>query len=93
MAAVSSVEVPQRNMKDEKTYQTLKDTFDAFDRDGSAELGYPEYVESWKFLNRNGSEAEIKRTIDAVDVDGSGLVEFTEYAFSLMGKKAMDFGK
>ena len=45
---------------------TLKDTFDAFDKDGSGEMGYPEYVESWKFLNRPGTEQDIKSSFDAI---------------------------
>jgi hypothetical protein len=45
-------------------YKTLKDTFNAFDRDGNAEMQYLEYVESWKFLNQPGSEADIKRAFD-----------------------------
>jgi Ca2+-binding EF-hand superfamily protein len=80
LAAVSSVDVPARNAKDEATYQTLRDTFDAFDKDGSAELGYPEYVESWKFLNRPGGEQEIKKTFDSVDVDVPYLSSFLSIA-------------
>ena len=72
--------------------QTLRDTFDAFDKDGSAELGYPEYVEAWRFLNRPGTDSDIKKTFDSVDIDASGFVEWTEFSFSLMGEKALNFG-
>merc|ERR1712048_297229 len=75
-----------------KMYKTLKDTFNAFDKDGNAELGYPEYNEAWKFLGRQGSEADIKKAFDSVDIDGSGLIEWTEFVFSLMGAKAANFG-
>ena len=34
--------------KEEDLYYQLQDTFNAFDRDGSAELGFPEYKEAWK---------------------------------------------
>jgi Ca2+-binding EF-hand superfamily protein len=70
----------------------LKDTFQAFDNDGSAQLGFPEYSEAWKFLGRPGDEAAIKNCFDSVDVDGSGLVEWSEFSFSLMGEKALQFG-
>ena len=39
---------------------TLKDTFNAFDKDGSGEMGFAEYTEAWKFLGRGGSEEEIQ---------------------------------
>ena len=52
LSTVSGRDVPQKDPEGEKLYQTLKDTFNAFDNDGSAELGYPEYVEAWRFLNR-----------------------------------------
>merc|ERR1712012_222225 len=92
LATVSNREVPQKDPDGEQLYNTLKDTFNAFDADGSAELGYAEYQEAWKFLNRPGGEAEMKAAFDSVDVDGSGLVEWAEFAFSLMGEKALDFG-
>jgi Ca2+-binding EF-hand superfamily protein len=91
LANVSEKPIPQRDIQGEKQYKTLRDTFDAFDKDGSAELGYNEFVESWRFLNRPGTEAEIKQAFDGVDVDKSGLVEFSEYAFALMGEKALQF--
>eukprot|EP00492_Amphilonche_elongata_P002514 TRINITY_DN276_c0_g2_i1.p1 TRINITY_DN276_c0_g2~~TRINITY_DN276_c0_g2_i1.p1 ORF type:complete len:300 (-),score=75.41 TRINITY_DN276_c0_g2_i1:224-1123(-) len=92
LATVSNRDVPQKDPEGEQLYNTLKDTFNAFDSDGSAELGFPEYKEAWKFLNRPGGEADIKAAFDSVDVDGSGLVEWAEFAFSLMGEKALDFG-
>jgi Ca2+-binding EF-hand superfamily protein len=70
----------------------LKDTFNAFDADGSAELGFPEYKEAWKFLGRPGNDEDIKNAFDSVDVDMSGIVDWNEFAFSLMGERALDFG-
>jgi len=67
---------------------TLKDTFNAFDKDGSAELAFAEYSEAWKFLGQPGNDADIKRAFDSVDVDGSGLVAWDEFVFSIMGEKA-----
>ena len=46
LADITGTEVPKEDANDEKAYRTLKDTFDVFDKDGSAELGYEEYVES-----------------------------------------------
>ena len=60
-------------------YKTLKDTLNAFDNDGSAELGFPEYVEAWKFLGLQGSSQEIKKAFDSVDVDESGVVDWDEF--------------
>merc|ERR1712178_436472 len=92
LATISKVEVPKKNPQDERVYNTLVDTFNAFDKDGSGELGFPEYTEAWKFLNRPGGPSEIKQTFDSVDVDGSGMVAIEEFVLSLMGKKAMNFG-
>ena len=44
-------------------YNTLRDTFNAFDNEGSAELGFAEYKEAWAFLNRPGGPDEVKRTV------------------------------
>merc|ERR1711879_504439 len=92
MGAMSDMNIPEKDPKMEAMYQTLRDTFDAFDKDGSAELGYEEYKEAWKFLGRGGNEAEVKSTWDSVDIDKSGQIEFSEFAFSLMGEKALQFG-
>merc|ERR1711953_597874 len=92
LASMSSKPVPAKDPAKERTYNTLKDTFNAFDADGSGELGYPEYVEAWKFLNRPGGQDEIKKTFDSVDVDATGTVEWSEFAFTLMGESALEFG-
>ena len=34
--------------EESQMYNTFKDTFNAFDRDGNAELQFPEYLEAWK---------------------------------------------
>ena len=39
----------------------LFETFNAFDKDGSAQLGYAEYKDAWKFLNRPGDDSVIKQ--------------------------------
>merc|ERR1712048_70788 len=80
------------NEKDFELYTTLKDTFNAFDKDGNAELGYPEYKEAWKFLAQPGTEKDIKAAFDSVDVDKSGLMDWTEFVFSIMGEKAEKYG-
>merc|ERR1712238_44134 len=92
LSTISSVEVPQKDPEKQKMYNTLRDTFDAFDKDGSAQLGYEEYRDAWKFLNRPGDESVIQNTFNSVDVDGSGLVEWTEFVFSLMGEEALEYG-
>jgi Ca2+-binding EF-hand superfamily protein len=92
LAMMSKREIPRQNEEDENVYNTLKDTYNAFDKDGTGEMAYEEYVEAWKFLGRGTDEAEIEKTFNSVDVDGSGLIEWNEFVFSLMGKKAMNFG-
>merc|ERR1712156_1038562 len=82
----------QVNDEGAKMYKTLKDTFNAFDNDGSAELGFPEYVEAWKFLGLQGKDSEIKKAFDSVDVDGSNVVDWDEFCFSIMGEKATKYG-
>ena len=44
----SKAKVQPRDEKRYAFYKRLKDTFNAFDRDGNGELGYPEYSEAWK---------------------------------------------
>eukprot|EP00493_Phyllostaurus_siculus_P015783 UN16026 len=78
--------------KEEDLYYQLQDTFNAFDRDGSAELGFPEYMEAWKFIGQPGTDADIKKAFDGVDIDRSGLLTWTEFVFSIMGKKAQNYG-
>ena len=53
----------------------MKNTFDAFDNDGSGQLNFSEFKEAWKFLNRPGGDQEIKKAFDSQDVDGSGFVD------------------
>ena len=60
LCQVTGKAVPHKDEDKQKMYNTLKDTFNAFDGDGSGQLGYPEYVEAWKFLNRPGGEEAIK---------------------------------
>merc|ERR550519_1628630 len=86
LCQVTGKAVPHKDEDKQKMYNTLKDTFNAFDGDGSGQLGYPEYVEAWKFLNRPGGPDEIKKTFDSVDIDGSGVCDWNEFAFSLMGE-------
>ena len=81
-----------RNPEERKLYVTVKDTFNAFDRDGNAELAFPEYYEAWKFLGQPGSDDQIKQAFDSVDVDATGLVDFEEFIFSIMGEKALKYG-
>eukprot|EP00494_Astrolonche_serrata_P024105 UN24363 len=82
----------QPDDKGSKMFKTLKDTFNAFDRDGNGELGYPEYCEAWKFLDQPGGAAAMKKAFDGVDIDQSGLVEWDEFVFSIMGEKAANYG-
>lgn len=55
-------------------------------------MSYEEYVESWRFLDRPGTDSDIKNAFDSVDVDRSVLIEWSEFAFSLMGEAALNFG-
>jgi Ca2+-binding EF-hand superfamily protein len=63
-----------------------------FDRDGNAELGFPEYNEAWRFLSQPGNDSDIKKAFDSVDVDGTGLVDWDEFVFSIMGEAALKYG-
>merc|ERR1712096_47656 len=92
LSGISNVKVPEKDPEQQKVYTTLHDTFHAFDKDGSAELGYEEYVEAWKFLDRPGTDKDIQDAFNMVDIDGSGLIEWSEFAFALMGEAALNFG-
>merc|ERR1719499_3076544 len=73
-------------------YKTLKDTFNAFDGDGSGELQYPEYCEAWKHLKQPDDADLIKKSFDGVDFDGSGYIEWSEFVFSIMKEDAAKVG-
>merc|ERR1712093_622219 len=81
------------NEAEYKTFKSLEDTFNAFDKDGNAELGWTEYLEAWRFLNQPGTDADVKKAFDSVDIDASGLVEWDEFVFSIMGEDALKYGK
>ena len=70
----------------------MKDTYNGFDADGSGQMGFPEYVEAWKFLSQPGDHATIKKAYDSVDVDGSGSIDWHEFVFSIMGQSALKYG-
>ena len=44
------------NHEEYEAFNTIRDTFNAFDRDGNAELGWAEYLEAWRFLNQPGTD-------------------------------------
>merc|ERR1712048_163383 len=92
LSGTTKTEAPAQDPELKKTYETLRDTFNAFDNDGSAELGFPEYKDAWKFLGRSGTDADIRATFESVDVDGSGMIALSEFLFSLMGEDALKFG-
>merc|ERR1719354_1435960 len=75
-----------------KLYQTMKDTFNAFDNDGSGALNFSEFKEAWRFLQKPGDDRRIKSAFDNQDVDGSGHVDQNEFAFALMGQEALKYG-
>ena len=56
--------------------------------EGSGQMQFLEYKETWAFLAQPGGEAEMKRAFDSVDVDGSGNVDWNEFCFSIMGAAA-----
>ena len=49
-------------------YETIRDTFNAFDKDGNAELGWPEYLEAWRFLNQPGTDEEVKKAVLIIQI-------------------------
>jgi len=83
-------EVP--NLEERKVYDAMKQTFNAFDNDGSGQLNFSEFKEAWKFLQKPGSDALIKKSFDNQDVDGSLTVDSNEFAFALMGEEALKYG-
>ena len=47
---VLQIEGEKKNTEEAQMYKTIKDTFNAFDVDGNAELQFPEYREAWAVL-------------------------------------------
>jgi Ca2+-binding EF-hand superfamily protein len=89
---VNEEEEAGKDQEGAKMYKTLSETFDAFDKDGSGELAYPEYNASWKFLSQPGGESDIRNAFNSVDLDNSGLVDRDEFILSIMGPDAVKFG-
>jgi len=75
-----------------KLYNTMTQTFNAFDGDGSGALNFSEFKEAWRFLQRPGTDEDIKRSFDNQDIDGSLHVDQDEFAFAIMGEKALQYG-
>merc|ERR1719356_1075690 len=83
---------PVPDAEGRKLFQTMVDTFNAFDNDGSAALNFSEFKEAWRFLQKPGDDNRIKSAFDNQDVDGSGHVDQNEFAFALMGQEALKYG-
>jgi Ca2+-binding EF-hand superfamily protein len=84
---------PKREIGDEeKFYNTLQETFNAYDADGSRQLGLPEYIESMRFLGKRESDEVLTQAFRSVDVDNSGQIDWPEYVFSVLGSKAAQYG-
>merc|ERR1712117_75847 len=73
-------------------YQQTKDTFNAFDKDGSGKLDVVEFVSAWGFLGQPGTEEEVQNIFASIDCDQSGHIESTEFVFAVMGEDAMKYG-
>jgi len=82
----------QRDTQKAALHQEFQETFDRFDRNGSGELNLEEYKQAWKFLKREGSDAEMQKAFTNVDIDNSGFIEFDEFIFSLAGEEAQKYG-
>merc|ERR1719361_3112046 len=83
---------PNANPEEAEFFDKLRDTFNAFDGDGSGQLQFPEYCEAWKFLNQPGGDEAAKKAFDSVDVDHNEVVDQEEFVFSIMGEQAMKYG-
>jgi len=89
---VAGDDTAAKDVEGAKMYRTVSETFEAFDKDGSGELQYPEYNAAWKFLNQPGGEQDIRNAFNSVDVDRSGNVDKDEFILSIMGPDAVKFG-
>merc|ERR1719367_2538277 len=83
---------PMPDADGRKLYQTMMDTFNAFDNDGSGQLNFSEFKEAWRFLQKPGDDRRIKNAFDNQDVDGSKHVDVNEFAFAMMGELALKYG-
>ena len=54
------ITVPKRDEKLQKQYETLIDTFKAFDANGSGELSFEEFENAWKCIGKKGDSATIR---------------------------------
>merc|ERR1712048_534166 len=84
--------VVDENPEEREFYERLKETFQAYDADGSSQLQFPEYCDAWRFLEQPGDERTMKQAFDSVDVDGNNVVTIEEFVFSIMGEAAMKYG-
>jgi len=81
-----------RDASKAEAQREMRETFDRFDRNGSGELNLDEYKKAWRFLGREGSDADITKAFQNVDIDNSGYIEWDEFVFSLQGEEAQKYG-
>jgi len=66
-------------MDDVDRLEELRETFDAFDRDGSGTIGLEEFGKLLRVLGAGMKEHEVKIGFRELDRDGSGAIGFEEF--------------
>jgi len=72
-------EAGARQMDDDDRREELRETFDAFDRDGSGTIGVEEFGKLLKLLGAGMSASDLKIGFRELDRDGSGAIGFEEF--------------
>ena len=70
-------------MKKPPSDQLLKETFEAFDRDGDGKISASEIAVVEKILGQNPSTCDVKRFVRRTDGDSSGDIDFREFVKSI----------
>ena len=81
---------PRDLMTDDQINKVLGATFKKFDKDGSGQLEYPEFVSAYADLGLNGTERELKEAFAKVDADSSGYVDMQEFMSAIKDSRSTE---
>lgn len=68
-----------RNDDDDDRREELRETFDAFDKDGSGTIGIEEFGRLLKLLGAGMKPQDLRIGFRELDRDGSGAIGFEEF--------------
>ena len=78
---------PEDLLTEEQIQKLLRKTYKKFNKDGSNQLKFREFLQAWEFLGLEGSESEVRDAFKSVDKDNSGIVDRVEFCDAIKGSR------